>query len=167
MPNWIYNSFTFNNAEDFIKVYNGMMKKVKIAIYDEWHNITDVKEEEKWSFRGVRDFPEKPPEKYLLKEDDPVGFDINCPNLNWYNWCIDNWGCKWDASSITIEEDTNTIYFSTPWSAISDDFFDAIKEKFGVEIEFDWWSDEDIEEDFDVEDPVVREDEDWNVSLGP
>lgn len=33
---------------------------------------------------------------------------------NWYKFCVDKWGCKWDASNTTY--DGHTITFDTPWS---------------------------------------------------
>lgn len=36
-------------------------------------------------------------------------------SATWYNWCCDNWGTKWNASS--IEQYGTTIRFSTAWSA--------------------------------------------------
>ena len=37
---------------------------------------------------------------------------------NWYDWCFENWGSKWDAqeSYITEEEELLTINFDTAWS---------------------------------------------------
>ena len=38
---------------------------------------------------------------------------------DWYDWCCDNWGTKWDAISpeLTDESDNELIYFfSTAWS---------------------------------------------------
>jgi len=40
---------------------------------------------------------------------------------NWYNWNIENWGCKWDASDVQVQvfdQGANMFYeFSTPWGA--------------------------------------------------
>jgi len=35
----------------------------------------------------------------------------------WYKWCVDNWGVKWDASRPTVKFDLLeiTFYFDTPW----------------------------------------------------
>lgn len=33
----------------------------------------------------------------------------------WYDWCIQNWGVKWDASCVDIISD-DEIYFETPWA---------------------------------------------------
>lgn len=37
---------------------------------------------------------------------------------NWYEYCIGEWGTKWDASDATYDIDGNqvTIYFDTAWS---------------------------------------------------
>ena len=36
---------------------------------------------------------------------------------NWYSWCLDNWGVKWDAVRPTVNFDllTITFYFDSPW----------------------------------------------------
>lgn len=38
---------------------------------------------------------------------------------DWYDWCINQWGCKWNASStylLSNEEEHLCILFDTPWS---------------------------------------------------
>jgi hypothetical protein len=38
---------------------------------------------------------------------------------NWYNWCCENWGTKWDTSSNSIESEDDevmTFKFDTAWS---------------------------------------------------
>jgi len=40
-------------------------------------------------------------------------------HADWYSWCIDNWGTKWNAYDTPTEEDTeDTIFFQTAWSNV-------------------------------------------------
>ena len=37
---------------------------------------------------------------------------------NWYDWCIDNWTCKWDATDVYLDADEPDYLqyrFDTPW----------------------------------------------------
>lgn len=36
-------------------------------------------------------------------------------HATWYEWCIENWGTKWDASRVCCDE--NRIVFETAWSS--------------------------------------------------
>lgn len=36
-------------------------------------------------------------------------------HATWYEWCIENWGTKWDASRVCYDE--NRIVFETAWSS--------------------------------------------------
>lgn len=50
--------------------------------------------------------------QYYLDLEQKYGY------INWYDWSIANWGCKWNASScdeIHTTEDTVCFMFSTPW----------------------------------------------------
>lgn len=39
---------------------------------------------------------------------------------NWYDWSIDNWGTKWNATTdyINIDDDRISIRFSTAWAPL-------------------------------------------------
>ena len=50
---------------------------------------------------------------------------------DWYDWCCENWGCKWNASDSCIEE--NEISYTTPWSP-SMKIFEALAHR-GLEFE--------------------------------
>ena len=56
---------------------------------------------------------------------------------DWYDWSLKNWGCKWDARDIEIEEsgDDNLLYliFDTPWSPPID-FYTKLANEYKVEI---------------------------------
>ena len=36
----------------------------------------------------------------------------------WYNWCVENWGTKWDftCEDVVIEGDTISTFFDSAWS---------------------------------------------------
>jgi hypothetical protein len=54
---------------------------------------------------------------------------------NWYDWNVNNWGTKWDASVIDFtREDDNTIIvtFDTAWSPPIKLYYWMIEEGFGV-----------------------------------
>ena len=59
----------------------------------------------------------------------------------WYDWCVENWGTKWNAYSQSLENE-NEIWFETAWSCVID-----LIEKLSIEfpgVEFDYtWAGED------------------------
>lgn len=50
-------------------------------------------------------------EEKCKKLIEKYGFD------NWYDWCVNNWGTKWDAEDevLDIEDDRINIVFNTAW----------------------------------------------------
>ena len=60
----------------------------------------------------------------------------------WYEWRIQNWGCKWSASCQRIGEN-NTIYFDTPW-ATPTPVLQALSERFPSLTITCHWADEDF-----------------------
>ena len=65
----------------------------------------------------------------LAKERNDVNYEdelynlgkVCCSNIDkygyvdWYNWCYDNWGTKWTASDVFIND--NVILFQTAWAS--------------------------------------------------
>ena len=41
---------------------------------------------------------------------------IKYGHISWYEWCIDNWGTKWNAYEDHCDQNSNTITFDTAWS---------------------------------------------------
>ena len=97
MPNWCYNSLSGpkEDLEPYIK--NGKLDFN--LIIPEPQSIDEVSE------------------KYIGSEGLEKNEDK--PWFNWYNWHLDFWGCKWNADTMRILDngDTLTIDFQTPWSA--------------------------------------------------
>ena len=60
----------------------------------------------------------------------------------WYDWCIENWGTKWNAyENATIDQDT--ISFETAWSFPEPVIVQLSKMYPDLEVEA-WWADEDV-----------------------
>jgi hypothetical protein len=54
---------------------------------------------------------------------------------NWYDWNIQNWGTKWDASIIDWNRDDDnaiTVYYETAWSPPTQLYYHLIEEEFEV-----------------------------------
>ena len=51
----------------------------------------------------------------LLKSFVPIPKD---QDDNWYQWCVDNWGTKWDVeiNDSTIEDDYVELSFDSAWA---------------------------------------------------
>ena len=108
MPNWCYNIIEVigDNAE-----VNKMVEKIegedtefdfnKVLPYPEKYAILDKKS------NGMRD------KNVDLKDIPTDGF-----NSGGYEWCISNWGTKWNACEPVVSADGNIaeISFDTAWS---------------------------------------------------
>lgn len=56
----------------------------------------------------------------IASEDEHISFEKILPKPKdigdgWYDWCIENWGTKWDVNE-TYENDEGYICFDTAWS---------------------------------------------------
>lgn len=67
----------------------------------------------------------------VLAKDPPGLLDWMRPlpkdqEANWYDWCVNNWGTKWDINCAFVgddtEEDSITFSFDTAWSPPVDAF---------------------------------------------
>ena len=66
-------------------------------------------------------------EKIQINENNQTEqeFMDHCKNLedkygadNWYDWCYENWGCKWDIDDLSIDSQTDDklcVSYETPW----------------------------------------------------
>lgn len=61
-------------------------------------------------------------EKELLAKGEKVYNNIKkYGHSDWYDWRIENWGAKWNASDTTFNEcgeDECELWFATPWDAV-------------------------------------------------
>lgn len=125
MPNWVYNTITVENDEDLAKV------------------LAAVKSDD-----NEFDF-----EKLVPSPNDAVyhGKDTDNPG-NWYRWNAANWGTKWNAGSVEIED--GNIRFDTAWSP-PEPIFDALSAMFpDIKFNIHWEEEQGFGEEFDLKDGV-------------
>mgnify|MGYP003147422123 FL=1 len=141
MPNWTYNSLKVrdesqlsdeqikkDNIPQDVKSREELKKFVeenifKKKIYDEDGNVTGEQDEYELTFQGSVPRPKslditspaRTDEEKRIAEDNLKKYG----HKNWYDWNIDNWGCKWDANCHSVEDDSGYgevhIHFETPW----------------------------------------------------
>ena len=116
MPNWVYNTVSVHGAPDDVKAF--MDKASKPRPYLDGGETTMV--EKGFSFWNFIAPPEDKWELYFGTSGWVDGERVGDPDWNWYEWNIDNWGCKWDAGEAEVDYDGENfmkISFETPWDA--------------------------------------------------
>jgi hypothetical protein len=147
MPNWCSNVLTVTGSKADVELF---MQKAR-GPADEKGNQSPL------SFNSIVPMDEKDP-------DYQDGRENHCETVfNWYRWCIDHWGCKWDIGDDEVSVETSECFdgksleavysFSTAWCAPIE-FYYAITEMFptltfsafGWECgNSEWWSFDGIE----------------------
>lgn len=67
---------------------------------------------------------------------------VNYGATTWYEWCIKNWGTKWNACDTEII-DEDTIKFDTAWSS-PEPVIAKLAEMYPDAVIEHWWADEDM-----------------------
>lgn len=108
MPNWCQNEVRIMGTEE------GSEEEIK-------HFLETCFEEGEIDFEKIIPYPESAPSR----EDQPEDFmeRLKHPFAKWYNdfgydWCIENWGTKWNACeqvNVLGDEEIN-LDFQTAWS---------------------------------------------------
>ena len=125
MPNWCFNEVTITGKKENLKKIERVLKKYKKdgVFFDRIHPIPEELRNTTSPFaNSARNFEDifKPGYKFC----------------DWYDWCIVNWGTKWDVELLGIEIRKNKILlgFDSAWSPpIS--FFLKFSEIFEVKVE--------------------------------
>lgn len=93
MPNWVLNKLSVDNEDDYEKIIDKLTTDNEV----DFNNIIPMPD---YIYKGNLG----PEERRLYGEN------------NWYDWSINNWGVKWNASNTYVLNDG--IYFDTPWSGV-------------------------------------------------
>jgi hypothetical protein len=152
MPNWCNNSLTISHKD--ADTLDNLMAQVRAGDGDLFQYIKPMPEE-------LRDT--------TSPSDSP----------NWYDWCCNNWGTKWDACNVDYEEYDGivTFAFDTAWSpplpvyeALADMGFEvqAYYVEFGMMYAGSWHCDGDgIDEEYsdDISESVPQDvDEEFGIT---
>ena len=124
MPNWCANSCRLTASQD-----NPMMGK----ILDELKRGQDAE----W-FQAVKPIPQ--PLKDAVASSEPQEnsqlLREQYGYINWYDYCVSEWGTKWDAKVDSYEQHDGIsviVYFDTAWSP-PEGIYKAMEEA-GIEVE--------------------------------
>ena len=115
MPNWITNHLTINADEQIVSQILSEIKSDKSDF--DFNKIRPIPEElinttaptriisdTEYNINSEKGITESISKSLV----DKYGFD------NWYDWQTSNWGTKWNASEVHIND--NNIFFKTAWS---------------------------------------------------
>ena len=107
MPNWCTNE---------VSIYGHKNEEQLKQFVDECITGTVI------DFEKVIPYPDSAPSRDDLKPSATLTEQLDHPYQKWYNdigynWCIDNWGTKWTASSLSedtyISDDEVQLQFDT------------------------------------------------------
>jgi len=126
MPNWCENRVEVFDTEENIKKFKEYVSDGDLL----------------FSFQKIKPMPEE-----LTHTRSPSGEpNVDLINKygvdNWYDWCTNNWGVKWDVHDVELveEEDSLTYNFLTAWGP-PEEIYKVIRDEF-PNINLSWFYDE-------------------------
>lgn len=54
--------------------------------------------------------------EFSFERVKPIPQEFQPPNDGWYDWCIENWGTKWDVCHFRRGDKPGSYFFDTAWS---------------------------------------------------
>jgi hypothetical protein len=138
VPNWVDNWVGVSGTEADITAFLEKAGKPYATKHDKWNAETKQYEQVEdtntdpfsfWNFVEPEDkevyfADSKKPEEYEgWTSDEKMAYDLKFQGNGWYDWNIRNWGCKWDASDVSVDDTFKdgkgnasvSIHFNTPW----------------------------------------------------
>ena len=158
MPNWCSNRVTVwsDNTSD-MQEFKELVKGENGRPFS-FNSIIPMPEELQTVQSPVRIMTEEEIEEYKKEHSDsewmigtlPITqeysdeLDAKYGDNNWYDWCINNWGVKWDCADGTITEEFAdlelTYRFDTPWGP-PQEIYNYLEARF-PKIHIQWFWDE-------------------------
>jgi len=131
MPNWVYNNVFINGDAAELDKFAAQAALPQERIADDLQMVDG-----KAKLLKVKYTREEPMSFWnFIKPEDEAFYN---QNHNWYDWNVENWGTKWDASDVEIERETpdELIYrFTTAWD-VPYNAYEAMANQY-PELEFD------------------------------
>lgn len=94
MPNWCENKLVLQGTESQILAF-------------EARYFAEVTNQD----LGTKDL------EFSFERVKPIPQEFQPPSEGWYDWCIENWGTKWDVCHFIRQDDEpGTYFFDTAWA---------------------------------------------------
>ncbi len=144
MPNWVMNIVTFSGEQKVIDAllaavkgnneqlfdFNKIIPMPKDLDIEDMGNCLEPFEKLVEECGGYEKVTEQAKEVWIAKYEDKDSAErhfelgrkmyLNQQKYGystWYDWCIDNWGSKWNACNCELV-DNNMVVFQTAWSPV-------------------------------------------------
>jgi len=135
MPNWCQNNVTFSHTEKEMidRIYNAADND---TLFSSFIPVPPELSDTMHGYLGDDNEQQK-----LIEQQEANTKQYGYPS--WYEFCLGEWGTKWDASGLSINnvydnepDDIHsiTLSFNTAWSPPIE-FYETLYDKFGVKIE--------------------------------
>lgn len=119
MPDWTYNTLTIRGSKETLEAIVNLLHDEDIEgertalDFNKVDKCPDelIKTPQIHYHKDSPEYANREKQKQALKEK--YGFD------GWYDWCVENWGTKWNASEVVLHKNSPTeiVYtFDTAWS---------------------------------------------------
>jgi hypothetical protein len=152
MPNWVYNNMSVKGEREALIAFRDKASKLSPnGISDDGtleYSEDDSTELSFWNFKepedkalyfGASDYKPEGYETWDLNQK--LAHDMKSTSDGWYDWNVREWGCKWDASDVGLQDHSQEkeqylhYSFSTPWGVPEGAFIAMVEQH--PELEFD------------------------------
>jgi len=131
MPNWCSNRVHISGSKDDVTSF----------IY----LVRGGSEDDIFSFQAILPCPEELHQHTASQFDTEIGKELieKYGASDWYQWQVNNWGTKWDASGSYLDycdEESACWYFETAWSP-PEGIYNELSRRF-PDLSISWFFDE-------------------------
>lgn len=123
MPNWCSNTLTVEgnpeDLKDFLSKLGELSFHKVVPFPQELWDISYGYHAEFGDTNGMNHFRYVNEKPVPLSNDELTGLKERFGATNSRDWCIKNWGTKWDIDPVTFEPDSDksySVFFDTAWS---------------------------------------------------